>query len=163
MKKQQGFTLIELMIVVAIVGILAAIAIPAYQDYIKRSKVSEVSAALGACKTSVTEFYQANNEWPTDEEQAGCSEQGATDMSQYLNAMVVGASGLMQAEVQRVDAAIDGTNLEMRPCIETDGGSPNGTCTAPDPTNDEPIKAWRCFHGTTAVHKWLPATCRNVS
>ena len=65
MKKQQGFTLIELMIVVAIVGILAAIAIPAYKDYLVRSKVSECAAALSACKTSVTEFYFSKSAWPS--------------------------------------------------------------------------------------------------
>src|SRR6266536_6698343 len=70
---QQGFTLIELMIVVAIVGILAAIAIPAYQDYVARSKVSEAMAALGACKTSITEYAQVNNVLPPSLAASGCS------------------------------------------------------------------------------------------
>ncbi len=70
--RQQGFTLIELMIVVAIVGILAAIAIPAYKDYTVRAKVSECAATLGACKTSVTEFYNTKNAFPSLAS-SGCS------------------------------------------------------------------------------------------
>ncbi|MDB6098802.1 MAG: pilin [Gammaproteobacteria bacterium] len=63
-KAQQGFTLIELMIVVAIIGILAAIALPAYQDYTKRAKVSELILAAGNCKTSITEVYQSATATP---------------------------------------------------------------------------------------------------
>jgi len=57
---QKGFTLIELMIVVAIIGILAAVALPAYQDYTTRAKITEVNLQVGACKNAVTEFLQTN-------------------------------------------------------------------------------------------------------
>ena len=74
MKKiQQGFTLIELMIVVAIIGILAAIAIPAYSDYTERAKVSELVTLGSACKASVSEYYQAQGIFPADNNAAGCN------------------------------------------------------------------------------------------
>lgn len=168
MKKQQGFTLIELMIVVAIVGILAAIAIPAYQDYIKRSKVSEVAAQLAACKTSVSEFYQARNDYPGSAVAAGCEDDaGTSNESAYMaQLVVVPATGTMQAQVQNIDALINGTNLEMRPCTEAEGGNAIAAagCTQPvvvAGVTAPPIRSWRCFHANTNVHKWVPASCRN--
>jgi type IV pilus assembly protein PilA len=70
-KMQKGFTLIELMIVVAIIGILAAIALPAYQDYTKRSHVTEGLTLAGGAKASVTEFYSSNGHFPKVNESAG--------------------------------------------------------------------------------------------
>ena len=78
-KVQQGFTLIELMIVVAIIGILAAIAIPAYQDYTIRSKVTELVNAAGVCKTGVAEYYQSKGKMPATTDEAGCSDKGTVN------------------------------------------------------------------------------------
>src|SRR5437763_2199623 len=78
-KLQKGFTLIELMIVVAIIGILAAIAIPAYQDYTIRSKVTELINAAGVCKTSVAEYYQSKGVLPNNVTAAGCSTDGTAN------------------------------------------------------------------------------------
>src|SRR5512146_2395517 len=105
MKKsvQKGFTLIELMIVVAIIGILAAVALPAYQDYTVRAKMSEVILALSACRTSITELYQTGGT-PPGAGNWGC--EGTT--SKYVSALTTTADGRIDATVQGINATVNG-------------------------------------------------------
>ena len=136
MKKiQQGFTLIELMIVVAIIGILAAVAIPAYQDYLIRSKMSEVAAALSACKTSVAEYAAARNTWPDNVTVAGCSTQTTT----FVSTMSVTTGGVLTATSYNTGAGNCALTLTAQ-----------GTSAA--------ITGWS--GSTSCAPKYVPATFR---
>jgi len=134
-KAQQGFTLIELMIVVAIVGILAAIALPAYQDYITRSKVTELVVQADGCKTAVAEAYSATGTLPTDTSAAGCTSQNA----QYVASLSV-ANGIIT--VVGTSAIPTGTNIILTPVASS---------------TDQPL-VWTCT--TTGTKKYVPASCR---
>lgn len=92
MQRQSGFTLIELMIVVAIIGILAAVAISAYQMYTKRAYVSEAMTLASTAKTAVAEYYSANNAWPTSNASAGLAD-ASTIVGQAVQGVQVLASG----------------------------------------------------------------------
>ena len=142
MKKQQGFTLIELMIVVAIIGILAAIAIPAYQDYTIRAQVSEGLNLAGGAKAAVTEYSQDRGVFPTNNVQAGVS--AAADIEgKYVESVTVGASGLVTVLFgNEAHALIDADTLLM------------------EPTNNTGSISWACT-STTIDNKHLPAACRD--
>jgi type IV pilus assembly protein PilA len=99
-KKQQGFTLIELMIVIAIVGILAAIALPAYQDYTVRAKVSEGMVNLAEAKTTIAEFYSANNRMPEDGANAGLNSNPDTDIVASIVYSSAGGLPLLDAQIK---------------------------------------------------------------
>src|SRR4030095_11162431 len=108
---QQGFTLSELMIVVAIVGILAAIALPAYQDYVIRSKMSETEAAIAACKTSVAEYTSAKGTLPGNNTSAGCS----TTASQYVSSSSLGFNGTLISYTSQATGAAPECTLTLEP------------------------------------------------
>ena len=139
---QKGFTLIELMIVVAIVGILAAIALPAYQDYTVRARVSELAGTLGACKTSVSEFVASRLAWPADAAAAGCD----TTASQYATGLTVSGAGVIT--VSATSAVGGNPNQANNTLTLTPTGTPStGTITA-----------WTC--GGSILAKYRPGSCR---
>lgn len=142
MNAQKGFTLIELMIVVAIIGILAAIALPAYQDYTKRAKMSEVVAFIASAKTGVAEGYaDLNTLTGIDNAKAGLAD--ATDItSKYVKELTV-TDGVITVEVQGIDADCDAATpaltLEPTPNATTGSlewaGSSDADCTKFVPAN----------------------------
>ena len=137
---QKGFTLIELMIVIAIIGILAAIAIPQYQDYTKRAKVSEVIVASSPCKLAVSEYFSAKNVFPIDNATAGCD---TVSTNAYVASVAVGAGGVITAD-SKVPGAL-GTVL----FTPSNGGTVVGAVD------------WACTAGTiTALY--LPSSCRSA-
>ncbi len=148
-KLQQGFTLIELMIVVAIIGILAAIAIPAYNDYTIRAKVTEAVNAMSAAKASVSEFWVANGSMPTSAATAGFTT--AID-SKYVATLTYARVTANTARVEALIKAIGGdtaANQQVQLFASAGGGRVD----------------WDCARGSASAipDKYLPANCRDAA
>ena len=123
-KLQKGFTLIELMIVVAIIGILAAIAIPAYQDYTIRAQVTEGLTLAAAAKTAVTESFSSTGVAPLDRAAAGMSPNATDTVGNYVSQVGI-ANGVITITYsktipQRANAAIDGLTVTLVPYVSAD-------------------------------------------
>ena len=149
MKKQQGFTLIELMIVVAIIGILAAIALPAYQDYTRRAQASEMILAASTARTCVSEAAQVG-ENPED-----CD--GGAD---FVPTRFAGSLDVTDAGVITVEGADTLENLSVILTPQNGGSDALDT----DFTSGFNITSWECtgqvVDGSDAKLSWLPANCR---
>lgn len=121
---QEGFTLIELMIVVAIIGILASIALPAYQDYTRRSRVAEGLRLVNEAKDMVVEYRSTKSNWPTSNDEAGLAD--AEDIvGQAVKSIEVGAGGAITITFN--EKVADDATLVMRP--SDNGGSVSWACT----------------------------------
>lgn len=145
----RGFTLIELMITIAIVAILVAMAVPAYKDYTIRSKIAECINNAAVAKVQVSEFRQALGDWPSSAEEAGISAPAGTSQfcSGFINYQAGGGAFTINVNEAAIDAALGTIEATLTPS-ETSSGIIN----------------WACSRGTTTASnvKYLPSTCRGT-
>ena len=141
---QKGFTLIELMIVVAIIGILAAVAIPAYQDYIARAQVSEAVVLVGKGKSSLAEYFGDRGSWPNDASDVFVNQSG-----KYTSTTTLGSGAGTTTSSITVTAFINSANVNtsitsgMLSLTSCDGG-----------------KTWSCTTSTNLSARYVPSACR---
>ncbi|MFL6639168.1 MAG: pilin [Paraburkholderia graminis] len=143
MKNQQGFTLIELMIVVAIIAILAAIALPAYQDYVARSQVSEGMSLASGAKTAVAEYYANYADFAGANNSAVGVATAASIKGKYVSQVVIAAG--------KITATYGATGASAKIL--------GGTMTL-SPVDNQGSISWTCKGGGLVTSKYLPSSCR---
>ncbi|ENW2453823.1 pilin [Neisseria gonorrhoeae] len=159
---QKGFTLIELMIVIAIVGILAAVALPAYQDYTARAQVSEAILLAEGQKSAVTEYYLNNGKWPKNNDEAGVASSGEIK-GKYVESVTV-TNGVVTAKMKSDGVNKEIKNKKLSLWARREAGSVKWFCGRPvqrtDKANDDVTDDATAGNNKIDT-KHLPSTCRD--
>jgi len=165
---QKGFTLIELMIVIAIIGILAAIAIPAYQNYTIRSQVTEGLSLADGWKTAISEYYAQNGAFPTCSTTVaagavGCISVSGASTGKYVGTITVGGAGAQAGQIiitytgSQVNSKLSGQVLTLQPGLDANFDVIWVCGTAPVPTGDTST----AVTATTVLASYLPTSCHS--
>lgn len=150
-RKSRGFTQVELMVVVAVIGVLAAVAIRSMRDYARRATISEVVLASGGCKTLISENYNLLSD-PPDAGGWGC--ESASARGKHTGSIQTSANGVIRIGITNMDALVDGQYVHFIPV--TAEGNP---MISPDYLGQN-VKQWVCGSDWQPVRNALPANCR---
>ena len=144
---QKGFTLIELMIVVAIIGILAAVALPAYQDYTVRAKMSEVVLAASTCRTAVTEARQSTTNIASLPAAGKWGCESSTSSTKYVSTVGTNTTGAIEVVVNATNLPAVVGSVRLSPTLDANGQ----------------VTGWLCGPSVTTIAKYLPGSCRDTT